>query len=459
MTSQSRKKHQTTQPSIRPAKAINPRWVALGCLLLVLTLWLSNGLTAGEGPLQRLRDRSAETRWSSLREKMTDRREDRAERRDRRRGDEVVDEADDLTEETLPKEPVPSYPLPQTDVAELPPRTLPHSSSDRPPMKLEIESGRWYGAPGSMPPKPIDRPPQAPTRSSKPPMMSLPLLPLPALPLPADDKPAPAPPVVFQESFQFDHQGPTVKVDPETTAPGIPALPATTARTTTRIATDVKPLFPNESNLVEEYLKTPVRKFEISATAISSTSQSDLNGGTPERINEFRGEIKSIREISPFKSYEPDQQLRTDDPGRHLCPLPEGFVAEGNSTQSKCPEMSELPNHDRELSRNFAHLQYHWAASNINYNPLYFEDPRLERYGQSHHPLIQPVVSMARFNTQLLGLPYQMAINPVAKCIYPLGYYRPGDVCAPQLYHQIPLSLGAAFVTVEVYTGLFFLFP
>tara|TARA_R100000789_G_scaffold72620_4_gene68362 strand:- start:1722 stop:2975 length:1254 start_codon:yes stop_codon:yes gene_type:complete len=417
-------------------------------------------LTAGEGPLQRLRDRSAESRWSSLRDKMSERREERAERRDRRRGDEEVDETEEPTEDSLPNETVKSYPLPPTDVAELPPRTLPHSSSDRPPMKLEIESGRWYGAPESMPPKPIDRPSQAPPRSTKPPMMAPPLLPLPALPLPVDDdKPAPAPPVVFQESFQFDHQGPSVKVDPETTAPGIPTLPATTAKTATRKATDVKPLFPSESNLVEEYIKTPSRKLEIPATAISSTYQSEANYGTAERINEFSGEIKSIREISPFVTYEPDAQLRSEDPGRHLCPLPEGFVADGNSTQSKCPEMSELPNHDRSVGRNFAHLQYHWCATNTHYYPLYFEDPRAERYGQLHHPLIQPVVSVARFNAQLLGLPYQMAINPVAKCVYPLGYYRPGDVCAPQLYHQIPLSLGAAFVTAEVYTGLFFLFP
>ncbi len=394
---------------------------------------------------------------------MSERREERAERRDRRRGDEEVDETEEATEDSLPNETVKSYPLPPTDVAELPPRTLPHSSSDRPPMKLEIESGRWYGAPKSLPPQPVERPPQAPPGSVNPPVMAPPLLPLPALPLPADDKPAPAPPVVFQEAFQFDQQGPSVKVDPETTAPVIPSQPVGKSRSATRKTADVRPLFPAESNLVDEYIKSPSRKNEIPARSISSTLQSDQNFeqeyNLKEPINEFRGEIKSMREISPFVSYEPDRQLRKEDPGRHLCPLPEGFVAAGNSTQSKCPEMSDLPNHDRSTSRNFAHLQYHWCATNTHYYPLYFEDPRAERYGQLHHPLIQPVVSVARFNAQLLGLPYQMAINPVAKCVYPLGYYRPGDVCAPQLYHQIPLSLGAAFVTAEVYTGLFFLFP
>ena len=45
--------------------------------------------------------------------------------------------------------------------------------------------------------------------------------------------------------------------------------------------------------------------------------------------------------------------------------------------------------------------------------------------------------------TQLLGLPYQMTIDPMWKKMYPLGYYRPGE-CAPKLHYQVPWNTRAA---------------
>ena len=59
---------------------------------------------------------------------------------------------------------------------------------------------------------------------------------------------------------------------------------------------------------------------------------------------------------------------------------------------------------------------------------------------------------------QLVGLPYQMTIDPVYRRRYSLGWYRPGE-CAPKLHYQIPFSTRAAAVQAGVLTGLFFVVP
>ncbi len=102
-------------------------------------------------------------------------------------------------------------------------------------------------------------------------------------------------------------------------------------------------------------------------------------------------------------------------------------------------------------------MQYRWAASNITYNPLYFQDVSLERYGHNHG-VFQPVVSVAKFGTQVIGLPYQMALDPPCSCETPLGYYRPGD-CAPKLHYQIPLNARAALVQAAAVSGVALILP
>ena len=99
-----------------------------------------------------------------------------------------------------------------------------------------------------------------------------------------------------------------------------------------------------------------------------------------------------------------------------------------------------------------------WDAPNFFHYPLYFEDPALERYGHTHHPLVQPVASIGRFGVQLLSMPYQMTIDPPCREVYSLGWYRPGE-CAPKLHYQVPLDAKAAAVQAATVTGLVFLVP
>jgi hypothetical protein len=108
--------------------------------------------------------------------------------------------------------------------------------------------------------------------------------------------------------------------------------------------------------------------------------------------------------------------------------------------------------------RSFPEITLAWEATNFYYYPLYFADPALERYGHTYPRGIQPLMSIARFGTQLALLPYQMTIIPPCKHEYPLGYYRPGEY-APKLHYQIPLNGHAAVVEAAVVTGLFFAIP
>jgi hypothetical protein len=95
--------------------------------------------------------------------------------------------------------------------------------------------------------------------------------------------------------------------------------------------------------------------------------------------------------------------------------------------------------------RDFCQLTYTWKASNLCHKPLYFEQPRLERYGHSLPPLIQPAVCAAHFFGSVVLLPYKMGIDLPTECVYSLGYYRPGS-CAPFQIPGFPLSpRGAAF--------------
>lgn len=99
-----------------------------------------------------------------------------------------------------------------------------------------------------------------------------------------------------------------------------------------------------------------------------------------------------------------------------------------------------------------------WKASALCHKPLYFEDVQLERYGHTHGPLVQPVVSGAHFFANVALLPYKMGINPPHECQYPLGYYRPGS-CAPWMLQPFPLSARGAATAVGFYTGANYLIP
>lgn len=182
------------------------------------------------------------------------------------------------------------------------------------------------------------------------------------------------------------------------------------------------------------------------------------DGYTPGDSVDDPGKLKKITEIKPYYSYEPNPQVRAEDPCRNLCPRPDGTPCKDLGEEAPlCPEEVVLSN-EQYIPRNFAGSVFAWEASNLHYNPLYFEDVALERYGHTYPCWVQPFASVGKFGVQLVGLPYQMGIDPVCKEIYPLGYYRAGE-WAPKLHYQIPWNTKAALTQAGVTTGMFFLIP
>lgn len=77
-----------------------------------------------------------------------------------------------------------------------------------------------------------------------------------------------------------------------------------------------------------------------------------------------------------------------------------------------------------------------WSAPNIRYQPLYFEDVPLERYGQSARPIRQGMLSYLNFatSTSLLGL--KMLHDPPSSCDYSFGFCRPGNTVPYTIQRQ-----------------------
>ena len=70
---------------------------------------------------------------------------------------------------------------------------------------------------------------------------------------------------------------------------------------------------------------------------------------------------------------------------------------------------------------------FSWAAPNIRYQPLYFENVPLERYGQTRSPLVEVAAGGVHFYRSLVLLPYHAAFDHPKSCDYPLGFCRPGN--------------------------------
>lgn len=113
---------------------------------------------------------------------------------------------------------------------------------------------------------------------------------------------------------------------------------------------------------------------------------------------------------------------------------------------------------DPHTLRSWSPTTFTWKASGLCHHPLYFEDVQLERYGHSHGPYLQPIISGAHFFLSVPTLPYQIAAYPPQECVYTLGYYRPGN-CAPYVFDPLPLSIRGGLAEGGIWTAAVFLVP
>ncbi len=103
-------------------------------------------------------------------------------------------------------------------------------------------------------------------------------------------------------------------------------------------------------------------------------------------------------------------------------------------------------------------IVYYWDAAELWHQPLYFDDPLLERYGQTPLTRWQPVLSGAHFFGTLPIMPYKLSIDRPMDCVSTLGYYRPGSA-TPCLARRIPRDARAFGWETGAWLGLIFLVP
>jgi hypothetical protein len=156
---------------------------------------------------------------------------------------------------------------------------------------------------------------------------------------------------------------------------------------------------------------------------------------------------------SPEQNFAPQSHEFKED-----CPSAKDLKHISELTTNITPSEGDLP-HDCPLGngasfqgRSFAPLTFTWTASALCHKPLYFEDVQLERYGHMSGPISQPFFSAANFFLTFPVLPYKMGLETPDECMYPLGYYRPGN-CAPYLFDPFPLSVRAAFFEAGAWVG------
>ena len=109
-------------------------------------------------------------------------------------------------------------------------------------------------------------------------------------------------------------------------------------------------------------------------------------------------------------------------------------------------------------TRQFTSTTMTWKAAGYCHKPLYFEQWNFERYGHSVHPVADPFLSAGHFFTSAAFLPYKMGVELPWECMYPLGYYRPGD-CAPWTVPAPAMSLRGAALEAAALTGAYFILP
>ena len=178
----------------------------------------------------------------------------------------------------------------------------------------------------------------------------------------------------------------------------------------------------------------PQLELEVDQEDDASSEMSELNdqsddpmdGGLDEDLNSGFEEEEEEEPIVPDRLS--DDRIRENWPRHSLATISLSLAESGRVPVDRSQLLQEF---GRVGSVSNTVKVFGWEAPSIRYQPLYFEDVVLERYGQTLPDYRQGVRSAIHFGTALTGLALQMYETPPRSCDSPLGYCRPGD-CVPQ---------------------------
>lgn len=133
--------------------------------------------------------------------------------------------------------------------------------------------------------------------------------------------------------------------------------------------------------------------------------------------------------------------------------LPEDLAQQTTGTiptvvAARADEMNAEPMYAASLDR----------AHQFPYQPLYFEEINLERYGRSNCGVLQPAASGLRFFATIPSLPYAMTVHKPNQAYHWRWPYEAGWG-APRVRELRPLELKPSLVQASAMTGLIFVVP
>jgi hypothetical protein len=353
--------------------------------------------------------------------------------------------------------------LPST--VELPPST-PSPLPSEPPPPLVLESST-----PSPTPTQVELPPAStPSTVEVPPPVELPPASTPsASPAPVEVPPASTSPPVPMPGETTSSELPSLPGPVETAPPvATPRAMVAEAGQQPDSGTTPQPVSAPEPPPAAEVPPSPESR-TVPSMPVYPAPPATLPSGPPQPIlsDRVRREVEEIA-----------QQSRDRTPGGSLDPTDPGMTPSQGSPRLAI-ERAPSPTEARPLRRipvpeEFVPLgkrewdpnRKYWAAAGTCHMILYFQDPVLERYGQSaeqaigpwgryfsyplddpkqsnqRNQIVQPFYSMGKFLFQIGTLPYKLVVDPPWEAEYDLGYYRPGDRIPTDTIFITPYGVG-----------------
>lgn len=140
--------------------------------------------------------------------------------------------------------------------------------------------------------------------------------------------------------------------------------------------------------------------------------------------------LPPLSEVRAPISWNPFANIRQND-SNGLLYEPQSYRA--NPTAATYSELT---------GRESRHLLAGFNAHRFHHNPLYFEEPNLERYGNELE--FQRAVSGAKFLTNAALLPCRLMNHPACSRVSTLGHKRPGEFVPYREYPKYGVLFGAS---------------
>jgi hypothetical protein len=171
----------------------------------------------------------------------------------------------------------------------------------------------------------------------------------------------------------------------------------------------------------------PASTLETAAAVVSETIEPSSNDGVvkpafPKNAASSADKKTELIHLAPLTT--PDTKVEGIGTGIHpedvtMGRLPSPLMLPSGETRDGTWELYSKP----------------WVPGGFCHQPLYFEDPMLERHGHEVCPWKQPWVSGVRFFGTLPLLPYLATLRHPLEEVHTLGSYRPGSP-APVLRYR-----------------------